>query len=71
MARKESSMAKTLLQILELKAKAAKAMKNGSKLTKKKFTEIRNSGDEEALIAAVEEMAQRGGYDCLDDGDDE
>lgn len=58
---------RSLLDILELKRKAAKAIKSGGWLTKKKFQEIRNSGNEDALIEAVEIMAQRGGYDCLED----
>ena len=36
-------------------------------LTKSKFREIRNSGDEDALVEAIEAMEAAGGYDALED----
>ena len=36
-------------------------------LTKEEFREIRNSGDEDALLEALEAMEAAGGYDALED----
>ena len=43
------------------------AASNMNDMTKAKFKEIRNSGDEDALLEAIEKMEAAGGYDALED----